>query len=559
MPLDLHQKLEAERRSEGLTLHEDIERIRDKAFRIWESQRLAFFTDHRAQTHSTAIIRILGELLEPLFGTDKSLNAPELFILLAASYLHDIGMQDLRIDGRGIEEFTSEDYDLIRRRHPERGAELIRKKKISLQGAPDPYTFEMPNASYIELVAMVSKAHGSDYFDECVSELRNNTTKLNGKDIRPALLAALLMIADELHIGEGRAPSREGIPISPTSKLHFIANHYVTAVDINFGGGRANIVLHLTLPDTADSYETNLKHWIGRKLIRQIRRANAVFRETCDGVLMIEERIEFPEPDRSELRWELPDCAKDVLESEVKESTLVDREELLETLRREWLNKPSSFKCIGIHDRPNSDWAQISSALKSNADVKGALIISLSFDLSVAHSPLDLLRRLQGQLAESKASDSSKTIPQGKTGLRAENHLQETIDILESASCGTETMMILENPNFADDVTKEWLANTLLPSLNKRNVPLCTVIVAKRDGKHNKNVNNILSYASEEFTLSNFSVGDIADYLSSVRGFSDSEAHDKADYVHTLSDSGIPDRVILGQRNRLHKSEVISR
>ena len=124
LKLEQHLKELCEQHKPALDLHKRLERVRISAETIWHEQRLTWFTDHRATTHSQYIIEHLGTVLEHLQTTSRSLNPHELYVLLAACYLHDIGMQDFgSIDGRGGGQFNEADYKHIRKNHPQRGRE----------------------------------------------------------------------------------------------------------------------------------------------------------------------------------------------------------------------------------------------------------------------------------------------------------------------------------------------------------------------------------------------------------------------------------------------------
>ncbi len=546
----LHKELRQRCKERGLTLHKDLEDLCNCAFKIWEPQMLTFFTDHQAQTHSLAIVGILDELLKRLQATDQKLNAPEIFILLAASYLHDIGMQDLQLDGRGVNELTVSDYEAIRRRHPEQGAMHIRKGTTNIEGIDPFFSTKMKNSSYSDIVAEVSHAHGSEWFETCVAKLKKNRFKPGGESIRPTLLAALLMLADELHIDQDRANFGKCQDFSPTSSLHFHVNHYVTAVDNVQHGNRVSIELSLEWPSESNSYRDSLRFWIARKLTRQIRRVNVVLREACEGALEIEEKpIKFYESIKPEMRRKLPDSAKAVLKRDVDNTEIVGRRELLEAVRR-WLElkkETRSFKCIIIWDTIDSDWPKLNTALENNTKVLGGKMIAYSFDQGkkrggriVSDPPENVLWYLNNILEEMLKSP------------RTQVNIETVLKDLASACSDTAIMLLLEHPNCTDDEeTRRWLSQSFLPALKNKSVPLCTVIVVDKDKKDSEYLVNDISFAFEEFTLSNFTVDDIAEYLSTQRGFSESEAREKAEIQYAFSGGGIPKNVLAGLGNAM--------
>ena len=90
--------------------------VRAAAARIWSRPLHRYYTDHTV-THSERVIALLDGLTAGMMGTDERLSSSEVFVLLAAAYLHDVGMQD--------ERFAGGDLGEIRARHNERTAEMI--------------------------------------------------------------------------------------------------------------------------------------------------------------------------------------------------------------------------------------------------------------------------------------------------------------------------------------------------------------------------------------------------------------------------------------------------
>src|SRR5439155_8475158 len=143
-----------------LDLSSRLERVCRSAEAIWNEQRLAWFTDHRARTHSRRIISHLGVLVDHLQTTSAKLTPHELYVLLAATYLHDIGMQDFRVPGRGgVEQYTEVDYENIREAHPARGRELIIAR--TLERDRDEFRIDLDDdPQYLLPIALVAQAHG---------------------------------------------------------------------------------------------------------------------------------------------------------------------------------------------------------------------------------------------------------------------------------------------------------------------------------------------------------------------------------------------------------------
>ena len=131
MNLPDHLREHCTREKPYLDLADRLQRVRESVKRIWQHQRLEWFPDHTV-SHSDRVVRYLGDILCHLQQTNQRLNQHQLYVLLASSYLHDIGMQDFRIEGQTVDRLTAKDYEEVRRRHPERSSELILSQCIAL-------------------------------------------------------------------------------------------------------------------------------------------------------------------------------------------------------------------------------------------------------------------------------------------------------------------------------------------------------------------------------------------------------------------------------------------
>jgi hypothetical protein len=265
------------------SLDTELVRIRNAQAGNWSPVILTWFTDHSSEGHSRRIIDLLGRA----FDGDDLLTRHELFVLLASCYLHDLGMQDAQIDGRGIEEMTSHDWDLVRERHPEWSRKLIVGR--TLARLRDQFDIGLPqNSEFLEPIAIVAESHGSRFFDDAIAELRRRDFRPGNEPARLAAVAALLMMGDELDLHRARVDDAwpvDTINLSPVGQLHFWLHHFVTKVDFERGTPTSirNIVLRLSFPETHEQYPADIEEWLVRRLLRQIRRTNTVLREELDG------------------------------------------------------------------------------------------------------------------------------------------------------------------------------------------------------------------------------------------------------------------------------------
>src|SRR5574342_905552 len=90
--MDLEEKLKR-----SPVLDKTLREIETFCIDTWRAPLLHWFTSHDV-SHSKEIMHLLGQILSPLENTPASLNEHELFILLASAYLHDIGMQYLKVE-----------------------------------------------------------------------------------------------------------------------------------------------------------------------------------------------------------------------------------------------------------------------------------------------------------------------------------------------------------------------------------------------------------------------------------------------------------------------------
>ena len=254
---------------------------------VWKDRLLPWFTNHNTE-HSEEIIFILGHILEPLKSTSDFLNEHELFMLLASAYLHDIGMQYLKVESISVEQLTEKDYEEVRRRHAEESYNII-LKTVEDSVVRDDFHFPTIDEQYIPVIALVSKGHSSDYFDQIVREFKDDPRTPKGRPCRGELLTALLLIADELDLQCKRVEFSElaKYTLSAYSRVHWFKHHYIDTVDIKDG----NIAITLRYPSNPEGYEHLIREFIESKLVQQIKRVNHVLRGSTSGLLHLNETI----------------------------------------------------------------------------------------------------------------------------------------------------------------------------------------------------------------------------------------------------------------------------
>lgn len=223
------------------SLRADLNRIKESAKRLL-SESIGHYTDHTIE-HSERIIKILNCLLVKLMEHNPTndpydlqpLNEHEIFILLAACYLHDVGMHYKK---------ETENLEEIREEHH------IYSYYMIVNSVKDPqhnYNFNIPE-KYVDNIAEVSQGHRKIDLSS-----RSFTDAIEGIniEIRPRFLTALLKLADELDIIYERV-NIQRLKISNVnsySMMHWFKHYYVMGIGITNG----NIQIHFRFPQ--DSYE----------------------------------------------------------------------------------------------------------------------------------------------------------------------------------------------------------------------------------------------------------------------------------------------------------------
>lgn len=315
-------------------LWERLNGVKNAVKKVWRTPYLHWYTDHGPQ-HSRRVIDLIGQILCPLCldyrfrpENDFPLSNYELYILLAACYLHDIGMQDLKVDERSVDELGPSDWEEIRKRHPQRSFEIIRDRTIKPRPRRtiDLGLAESDDDDSLMPIAFVSMAHGSEYFESAVRTLQENRYHPGGKPIRGDLLAALLMMGDEIDLYKSRANlPDDSIRYPPLSLLHHYKHYYISSVAVQDGKSpldRQIAMGFLFPPEAQDSYDRDLVAWVVNKIKEQANRTQDILLSSTKGQLRWDEH----KPVVAEIRYDeygereaLPDEVWEVLQWQLKE------------------------------------------------------------------------------------------------------------------------------------------------------------------------------------------------------------------------------------------------
>lgn len=195
--------------------------------------QLAGYTPHGPE-HMERVEHIMHRLI-PGQSVEK-LKMRERFFLLAAAWLHDVGM--LRgINGDHERDLSRFPDETIRREHHSRAEKFIVNHFSRLD-------VDHEDAQAMGLLALYHRRR--EPLEECPIEfpVANDTVKLR-------LLAAYVRLADSLDIDQSRSPSSEyaiciSYNISANSKLHWIKSRLVSGICIEPGNHR--IIVYFKQP-----------------------------------------------------------------------------------------------------------------------------------------------------------------------------------------------------------------------------------------------------------------------------------------------------------------------
>ena len=235
----------------GDKFNSKLSTIEQEVETIWKKGELyhVYYTLHGLD-HSNYVIDVLTKLINGLNPADD-LNETEIFCLLAAAYLHDVGMQDKHSDDEKkaaqLSELKNKPYavpDLIRDEHHQRSGRYIKDHANDLKLDP----------MEAECIRLISEGHrqvkleSKDYDDQTIGL----------EVVRVRLLSALLRLADELDITYKRAPKNIfdflKVDMPDDSYLQWMKHYYTSGVLITTlkqenGKKKTSIEVHCHYPN----------------------------------------------------------------------------------------------------------------------------------------------------------------------------------------------------------------------------------------------------------------------------------------------------------------------
>ena len=256
-----------------------------------------WFTDH-GPMHSYRVAEYARRIATvKVLHKSQRLTLQERYLLEMASWLHDIGMQShVPTDAPADPDFSAEP-DVVRSMHATYSHQLL-IRKIVQTGIPSNFR------TTLECIATLARAHGTHTYDDAVGVLREQFATLNKEPIRGPLLAAILLMADELDLHSERVTPRSGPQgFGPVSDAHWLKHECVDDVQVDEydrkGGAGPLVQIRVALRSFSNMTPTQvdvIETWISDKLVAQIARTEREFIEGFDNCFHFDKSIYVPRP-----------------------------------------------------------------------------------------------------------------------------------------------------------------------------------------------------------------------------------------------------------------------
>lgn len=295
-------------------LADQLDKLYEVALEIWQEQHLRSFTTH-GKDHISQVEANLDALTRPLDSTTRGLKAEEIYVLLAACYLHDIGMQLGVPDAR--EEHAQYSCDLILHSYDSTGRRLHVQLPIPDEGAR-------------EAIAQIARAHWVSY----ALKLEEVDVLHGAQKGRLRLLGALLAMADLLDLSPVRAryfrTTHRLYDLGPVSELHQKTHKLVRWCGVKASDGDVPGDLSFTVEWRNNGKEAQtISDWVLHWFTSQWRQLQPVLHRESGGLIRWASpywaKAIFKPPIGPPV--ELSQAARHVLEAERSEQRRIDRNE----------------------------------------------------------------------------------------------------------------------------------------------------------------------------------------------------------------------------------------
>ncbi|WP_142392557.1 HD domain-containing protein [Mycobacterium sp. 3519A] len=473
---------------------------------VWSTNYQQWFTDH-GTAHSRRVASYAMQLTQlPLLHDSQKLTTLEMFILWASAWLHDIGMQDLRSAGAPLGQMNSADYARVRHEHPERSSENILHEWRKL-GLPD------GDAALVDVVADVARAHGTKFYKDTVENRLHDVSTVRNKEVRPRLLAAILLFADELDLHNQRVVLLGGWPKNnAVSEAHSFKHSIVRSVrPICERNGGIAVELELLFPPKLPvTDQQHVQRWIEVKLQKQMGMVEPQLRAGFTAQAHFD-RIIRTSVSTSRTQTPLPSAAAlAIIRAETSRDELINHQSTFDRVQRELDSNgvvvvvPRGRGIVSPRDDGRADLVEALAAAAESAGRKTC--VSRQADLALgATTASDVLAQWLACLSlPVDGSDSGSADVDGR--------LNQLLDALTSQADETYLFGILGG-EFLNETDLVWIAEQAVPRIRERCPTAGFAITNSVDRSF-----VVPGTAVTTVSMSDLSEQDVADYLRRFTG-----------------------------------------
>jgi hypothetical protein len=313
--------------SSNKDLAPELSRICDEAAAIWRSQHLREFTVHGGPHYCQVEVN-LDSLTANLQASSHPLSPEEIFVLIAACHLHDIGMQ------LGVPD--------AREKHAQYAYELILHSSVWVGPEQRKVTLPIHDSNARLAIAKVARGHWTDFALQLPEEdyLYGQTRG------RLKLLGLLLATADLLDTSAIRAgyfrSDHRLFELNPVSELHQTLHSLVVGYQIKPEDSHVpdKLIFELEWRDKTDLVQ-RISEWQLRWFSSQIRQTASELEGLSGGAIRWATpwaRVVFRNPEGP--MPQLSDAATRVLNADLAAQRRINRDDFVKEFQK-YLKAPS--------------------------------------------------------------------------------------------------------------------------------------------------------------------------------------------------------------------------
>jgi hypothetical protein len=499
-------------KAESEELARQLDRICEAAYEIWESQHLREFTVHGGP-HFTQVEANLDSLTHNLQASPKHLTPEEIFVLVAACYLHDIGMQ------LGVGD--------AREKHAQYAYELVLHSSAQIGPEERRVTLPIKDSNARAAVARIARAHWTEF----ALQLPEEDYIYANERGRARLLGLLLANADLLDTSAIRAgyfrSDHRLFDLNPVSELHQTMHHLVTGYEIKPADPNVphTLLFELQWRDHSTMVQ-DMSEWQLRWFSSQLRQIMHEVERLSGGALrwatpwarVVFRPAEGPMP-------ELSIGAKRVLAAELAAQRRIDRDKFAGEFRQ--AIGQCSRKVFQLSASSNSDARQMAEWCQAHAmNAEGCIVARIDLASSDPMEIASLVANLFEQYGEHLPEcDDGKALEKLKDYVLRNREASFVLLAVADSSLNDVLRPILESILFAD--IGKGLASRVC-------IVICPTEIALSEADH---------VERRSVDLSSFDRSEVDEYLRRRYGFNPDDAGVTVGNMDRIGLLAMPSRV----------------